>query len=386
MDPDGKGRRDGKDPGDGKDRLIAKVRDCFGYMGPRANGGEAWFPDGWWIKGRKGSDHPMALKVGEIAAALHCLARYYATGSEKRSERCRELSDPNSGPLRIRAMEAMPDVDNVIRQAKLTLTSGSYGEWRTLILGEFPVDSAENTQSTELACLINKQTLEALEIGQECDVGNKLDSLVGRGYTTTEKLSEQVRKLLSDDEFGRHWPNIVKQAQETALDDKLGAALKYLADDPWLNSFVEAHRAIEAAIRADRPLGERLLQTIAAQLTAELTSCFHGHEIIAPERKSDITKWFAGTELVKHYLGLDIELDAEFMATHVIAILWQIVQKYPPQQKHAEPELSRMGFSMRRLTVPEQFPERLVPMIVASGAPTRGYTWIEEVVTMWYFG
>ena len=72
------------------------------------------------------------------------------------------------------------------------------------------------------------------------------------------------------------------------------------------------------------------------------------------------------------------------MATHIIALLWQIVQKYPPQHKYPEPELSRMGVSMRRLTDPVQFAEVIVPLIVASGAPSHAYTWIEEEVTIWH--
>ena len=117
-------------------------------------------------------------------------------------------------------------------------------------------------------------------------------------------------------------------------------------------------------------------------LAVEFKNFFSKYEPVIPiEKQVDLNRWFSGTDLARHYL----KIDPKFMATHVIAIIWQIVQKYPPQYKHPMSEPSRMGVSMSRLTDPAQFAEKIVPLIVASGMPSHAYTWIEEEITIWHY-
>jgi hypothetical protein len=117
-------------------------------------------------------------------------------------------------------------------------------------------------------------------------------------------------------------------------------------------------------------------------LAVTFKNFFSQYEPVIPiEKEVDLKQWFSDTDLAKHYL----RIEPKFMATHVIALLWQIVQKYPPQHKHPMSEPSRMGVSMIRLTKPVEFAEKIVPLIVASGMPSHAYTWIEEEITIWHF-
>ncbi|MCP4602405.1 MAG: hypothetical protein GY847_18130 [Proteobacteria bacterium] len=242
----------------------------------------------------------------------------------------------------------------------------------------------------EICYLLRKQMLEILDMaGVEIrkSVKNKKSTLtdIGNAVMTPEKSDIKIEtKTRILEKLGRFYSGKdSKEEQET--EKKIAGRIdtlkrKYSSKTNLRDRSIQSKLSkIGTTLALDGFAGD-----VKSYVGAHYAEKFGS--IIPPDRRSILKQWFSDSKLVDHYLYSDnTKSDPVFMSTHVIAILWHIIQKYPPQHKHEEPQLSRMGISVRRLTDPDQIAERIVPLIVASGKPSHAYTWIEEEVTIWHY-